>query len=86
MLELFSDRIKRGSGNKLAALNLSHITVRQGDLLAAPLESDVAEIVSLHQVLHYLDEPQEAIIEAARLLGLGLAGHSLLWIGFSHAL
>ena len=80
MLELFSDRIKRGSGidnnaqmlkvarHKLAALNLSHITVRQGDLLAAPLESDVAEVVSLHQVLHYLDEPQEAIIEAARLL------------------
>jgi ArsR family transcriptional regulator len=54
--------------HKLAALNLSHITVRQGDLLAAPLESDVAEVVSLHQVLHYLDEPQEAIIEAARLL------------------
>jgi len=83
MLELFSDRIKRGSGidnnaqmlkvarHKLAALNLSHITVRQGDLLAAPLESDVAEVVSLHQVLHYLDEPQEAIIEAARLLGPG---------------
>ena len=83
MLELFSDRIKRGSGidnnaqmlkvarHKLAALNLSHITVRQGDLLAAPLDSYVAEVVSLHQVLHYLDEPQEAIIEAARLLGPG---------------
>ena len=83
MLELFSDRIKRGSGidnnaqmlkvarHKLAALNLSHITVRQGDLLAAPLDSHVAEVVSLHQVLHYLDEPQEAIIEAARLLGPG---------------
>lgn len=78
MLEVFSDRIKRGSGIdnnsqmlKVARSNLAkreHIAVRQGDLLAAPLENGVADLVSLHQVLHYLDDPEEAILEAARLL------------------
>ena len=78
MLEVFSDRIKRGSGidnnsqmlkvarSKLASRE--HIAVRQGDLLAAPLDNGVADLVSLHQVLHYLEDPEEAISEAARLL------------------
>ena len=81
MLEVFSDRILRGSGidnnaqmlkvarSKLAARE--HIAVRQGDLLAAPLADGVADLVSLHQVLHYLEDPQEAITEAARLLTPG---------------
>jgi len=80
VLEVFSDRITRGSGidnnvhmlkvarHKLAAQNHEHISVRQGDLHAAPLEDAVADIVTLHQVLHYLEDPQEAILEAARLL------------------
>jgi len=78
MLEVFSDRILRGSGidnnsqmlkvarSKLAARE--HIAVRQGDLHAAPLEDGVADVVSLHQVLHYLEDPEVAILEAARLL------------------
>jgi len=93
MLEVFSDRIKRGSGidnnfqmlkvarHKLAALNLSHITVQQGDLLAVPLDSAIAAIVSLHQVLHYLDDPQEAVIEAARLLS---PSGQLLIVDYEH--
>ncbi|MEP3890100.1 MAG: metalloregulator ArsR/SmtB family transcription factor [Hellea sp.] len=78
MLEVFSDRILRGSGIdnnsqmlKVARSNLAareHIAVRQGDLHAAPLESGIADLVSLHQVLHYLEDPEEAILEAARLL------------------
>jgi ArsR family transcriptional regulator len=78
MLEVFSDRILRGSGIdnnsqmlKVARSNLAareHIAVRQGDLHAAPLESGIADLVSLHQVLHYLEDPEEAIIEASRLL------------------
>jgi len=78
MLEVFSDRIKRGSGIdnnsqmlKVARSKLAereHIAVRQGDLLAAPLDNGVADLVSLHQVLHYLEDPEEAILEAARLL------------------
>jgi len=80
MLEVFSDVIKRGSGidnntdmlkvarHKLATQEHRHIAVRQGDLHATPLDADCADLVTLHQVLHYLDDPQEAILEAARLL------------------
>ncbi len=78
MLEVFSDRIKRGSGIdnnsqmlKVARSKLAerqHIAVRQGDLLAVPLDNGIADLVSLHQVLHYLEDPEEAILEAARLL------------------
>lgn len=80
VLEIFADHVKRGSGVdnnvdmlKVARHNLSsagrgHMTVRQGDLHAAPLANDVADLVTLHQVLHYLEDPHEAIFEAARLL------------------
>jgi len=80
MLEVFADRVTRGSGidnnihmlkvarHKLAESNYSHIRVRQGDLISTPLENEVADLVTLHQVLHYLDDPQSAILEAARLL------------------
>lgn len=81
MLEIFADRVKRGSGIdnnsqmlKVARSNLAahaHMAVRQGDLNAAPLESGIADLVSLHQVLHYLDDPQAAVTEAARLLRSG---------------
>jgi len=80
MLEVFADRVTRGSGidnnvhmlkvarHKLAKNNYNHIRVRQGDLNSTPLDSELADLVTLHQVLHYLDDPQSAIIEAARLL------------------
>ena len=80
MLEVFADMIERGSGidnnshmlkvarHKLAESQFSHISVRQGDLHATPLEACMADLVTLHQVLHYLDDPLEAIMEAARLL------------------
>lgn len=80
MLEVFADRVTRGSGidnnvhmlkvarHKLAENNYNHIRVRQGDLTATPIESGGADLVTLHQVLHYLDDPQSAIIEAARIL------------------
>jgi len=80
MLEVFADRVTRGSGidnnvhmlkvarHKLAENNYNHIRVRQGDLSSTPLESERADLVTLHQVLHYLDDPQAAILEAARLL------------------
>lgn len=80
MLEVFADRVTRGSGidnnvhmlkvarHKLAENNFNHIRVRHGDLNSTPLESGLADLVTLHQVLHYLDDPQSAIIEAARLL------------------
>ncbi len=80
MLEVFADCVTRGSGidnnvhmlkvarHKLAENNYNHIRVRQGDLTTTPIESASADLVTLHQVLHYLDDPQSAILEAARVL------------------
>jgi len=80
MLELFADRIKRGAGidsnpdmlkvarHKLASDAFAHISVQQGDLHATPFREKAADLVTLHQVLHYLDDPREAIFEASRLL------------------
>lgn len=83
MLELFADRIKRGAGidsnpemlkvarHKLAPDEFAHISVQQGDLHTTPFREKTADLVTLHQVLHYLDEPREAIFEASRLLAPG---------------
>ena len=91
ILEVFADRVKRGSGidsnhdmlkvarHNLASDALSHLSVRQGDLHNAPLESGVSDFVTIHQVLHFLDEPEHAIAEAARLL---LPGGQILIVDF----
>lgn len=80
MLSVFAARTARGSGidnntdmlkvarHNLASAGHDHISVRQGDLHATPLESASADLITLHQVLHYLDDPRAAIAEAARLL------------------
>lgn len=80
ILELFADRFHRGIGidinqamlayarAKLDAQGLIHCQVRQGDLYDLPLPDGQADIVVLHQVLHFLDEPARALREATRLL------------------
>lgn len=45
-----------------------HISVRQGDILDLPYNRECADFVTIHQVLHYLDNPEAAIKEAARVL------------------
>ena len=83
MLEIFAPRIARGVGVdlspemlRLARANLEragldHCQVRQGDLYDLPVQEGEADIVTLHQVLHYLDDPAAAIMEAARVLKPG---------------
>lgn len=83
MLDVFADLVARGTGidnnpdmlkvarHKISEDHMAHLSLRQADLRAAPLGDDVADIVTLHQVLHYLDEPEQALIEAARLLRPG---------------
>jgi len=80
ILKIFADIVNRGSGIdrnhdmlKVARHNLEkpgfrHLNVRFGNLTSTPLDSAVADLVTLHQVLHYLDDPSEAISEAARVL------------------
>lgn len=80
LLELFAPLYRRGVGIDMsremltvARANLDragvqHAQVRQGDIYAPPVERDAYDLVTIHQVLHFLDEPGQAVREAARLL------------------
>lgn len=88
MLKLFAPHIRSGVGVddsvemlRVARHTLSddaytHISVQQADLQDAPLKDGAADLVTLHQVLHFLEEPARAVKEAARLLSEG--GHVLI--------
>lgn len=56
---------------KLEASGLRGASLRQGDMYALPLADASADVVILHQVLHYAQAPAHAIAEAARLLAPG---------------
>src|SRR5262249_19924830 len=45
--------------------------LRQGDMYALPLADGAADLVILHQVLHFAQHPAAAISESARLLAPG---------------
>jgi ArsR family transcriptional regulator len=80
LLEAFAKQTKWGEGidrsrGMLAMArarfddrNDRHICVRMGDIMALPYQPQTADLVTIHQVLHYLDNPQGAISEAARIL------------------
>jgi len=53
---------------KLGAARLSHASVRQGDLHRPPFEAASFDVAVMHHVLHLLDDPGEALADAARLL------------------
>ncbi len=56
---------------KLARAGLEHAELRQGDFHVLPLPSACADTVIIHQVLHYAQQPETAVAEAARLLAPG---------------
>ena len=56
---------------KIEAAGVPGAQVRHGDMYALPVADGVADTVILHQVLHYAQEPADAIAEAARVLGPG---------------
>jgi len=47
---------------------LRNCSVRQADLYQLPLADTGFDAVTMHQVLHYLDDPAAALAEAARVL------------------
>ena len=49
--------------------SLARTELRQGDMYALPLADRSADLVVLHLVLHYAQQPAAAVAEAARLLG-----------------
>lgn len=56
---------------KLAEAGLDGADLRQGDMYALPLADGMADLVLLHQVLHFAHHPSAAIAECARLLSPG---------------
>jgi ubiquinone/menaquinone biosynthesis C-methylase UbiE len=67
-------------------------SVRHADILNLPLEGQDFDLVTIHQVLHFLDQPELAISEAARILRPGgrlvivdLAPHRLEYLREEHA-
>ena len=54
-----------------SAPGCAHAQVRQGDIYDLPLADQAADAVVMHQVLHFLSDPQRAVREAARVLAPG---------------
>lgn len=50
---------------------LRNARVRQGDVANTPFETNSADLVIVHQVLHYLEQPEDVLAEAARILKPG---------------
>lgn len=61
-------RLARG---KLVVSGNAHLELRQGDIMALPLPTGLADTVILHQVLHYIPAPDVAVSEAARIVSPG---------------
>lgn len=87
MLELLAPQVTRAVGvdvspemlaiarDRLMRANLGHCQVRLGDTYRLPFPSGGAltgfDAVIFHQVLHYLDDPGAAVVEAARVMRAG---------------
>lgn len=104
MLEVFADRVGRAEGfdtsrqmlaiarAALTALPEGKATVRYGDVYKPPVPAGGADLVTIHQVLHFLPDPGRAVLEAARLLKPGgrlviadFAPHALEFLREQHA-
>jgi ubiquinone/menaquinone biosynthesis C-methylase UbiE len=80
VLELFAPLYNRAIGidasrdmlsvarANLDATGLSRVQVRQGDIFMLPTPANHFDLVTIHQVLHFLEDPARAIAEAARAL------------------
>jgi ubiquinone/menaquinone biosynthesis C-methylase UbiE/DNA-binding transcriptional ArsR family regulator len=74
-----------------AELPANRVELRQGDVYAMPFEHATFDLVVVHQVLHYLDDPGRAVSAAARLVAPGgrllvvdFAPHSLEFLQVEH--
>lgn len=104
ILELFSGHCDQGIGidsshamlaiarSNLERAGLSHCQVRHGDLFLLPYDTGSMDLITIHQVLHYLDDPARALQEAARvlrpdgrLLIVDFAPHELEFLRDHHA-
>ena len=56
---------------RVEAQGLASVELRHGDIFATRLPDGCADLVVVHQVLHYLGDPSAAVREASRLTGPG---------------
>jgi ArsR family transcriptional regulator len=69
---------------RVTEAGLAHVELRHGDIFSTGLPDASADLVVVHQVLHYLGDPPAAVAEAARLVA---PGGRLLIVDFApHAL
>jgi len=80
ILALMAERVEHGLGidqsNEMLALARAHleqeglknVQVRKGDMYSMPLDDASVDLATIHLVLHYAQEPQLVINEAARML------------------
>ena len=94
MLELLEKKYTRGTGidssremlgvarAKLAADAISHAQVRLGNIINLDKYAAQSDLIVLHQVLHYFDDPGRVLFEARQKLAGG--GRMLVVDFFSH--
>lgn len=104
MLTLLADRVDRSVGvdhsqpmlnvarANLERAGVSNARLRVGDALRLPVPRDSFDLVIVHQVLHFLDDPARAVAEAAkaviasgRLLIIDLGPHEVEQLRSEHA-
>lgn len=88
MLEMFAPKVTHATGIDLngemlqvARANMdkagiTNVSIRQADIYTLPFDGDSLDAITCHQVLHFLDRPEAAVVEAARILKPG--GHLLV--------
>ena len=69
-LDLSRQMLNLARGN-VASAGLAACELRHGNILGTGLADGEADLVVVHQVLHYLGEPAAAVAEAARLVAPG---------------
>jgi ubiquinone/menaquinone biosynthesis C-methylase UbiE/DNA-binding transcriptional ArsR family regulator len=93
VLELLAHQISQGIGvdaskamlalarSRLARADLTHCSVRLADMYRLPLQEQTFDIAVLQMVLHYAEDPQGVLAEAARVL---CPGGRLLIVDLAH--
>lgn len=104
MLQLFAPRASRAVGvdashamlavarANLERAGLSRTELRQGDIYALPFGRNAFDVVLVHQVLHFLDDPARALREASaalapggRMIVIDFAAHDVEFLRTEHA-
>jgi ArsR family transcriptional regulator len=104
MLELLAGHYRRGIGidasremiavarAKLAQCGIGHAQVRLGDIVDLDASAGRADVIVVHQVLHYFDDPGRVLAQARRALRPGgemlivdFAPHTLEFLRSHHA-